>query len=506
MAEPIRRIIIAGGGTAGWMSACALAVALPPSMEILLIESEDIGTIGVGEATIPTMRVFNEHIGVDEGEFIRATQATFKLGIEFRDWGHVGNRYFHPFGDYGARHEGVAAHQLWRKLNAAGDPTPLEAYSVATNLAYAGRFFPPNPDPRSPMHDYNYAFHFDAGLYAKFLRGHAQARGVKRRNARITGVNLNADSGFIDSLSLDDGSMECADVFIDCSGFRALLMGGALGVAYTDWSDLLPVDRAWAVPTARPDGNLNPYTISTAHGAGWQWRIPLQHRTGNGHVFSSRFTDEQLALDILLDRLDGAVLKDPMLIRFTTGHRNTFWEKNCIAIGLSSGFLEPLESTSINFIQLGIIRLLELFPVRGPNPLLATEYNARTLESYLRVRDFIILHYHVNQREEALWRHCRDMAIPDDLAYKIALYSLRGEVILHKYDHFAEPSWISIYHGQGVVAQTHDPLADRHDLDHIRALLRQRRDVIQRVVRQVPTHGDFIAQHCASDNFRKVAP
>jgi tryptophan halogenase len=503
MAEPIRKIIIAGGGTAGWMSAAALKAGLGQTVDILLIESEEIATVGVGEATIPTMRVFNEHIGVNEAEFIRATEATFKLGVEFRNWGHKGHRYFHPFGDYGATHEGLAAHQIWRRLRAAGDDTPLEAYSLATQIAYANRFFPPNPDPRSPMHDYSYAFHFDASLYAKFLRGHCEARGVKRRNARITGVNQRSTDGYIESLTLDDGSVEAADFFVDCTGFRGLLIESALKAGYTDWSDYLPVDRAWAIPTAKTD-DLSPYTRSTAHTAGWQWRVPLQHRTGNGHVYSSRFMDDETARTVLLDNLDAAPLKDPMLIRFVTGHRNTFWDKNCICVGLSSGFLEPLESTSINFIQLGIIRLLELFPAREIDPFLRREYNSRTLDAYEKVRDFIILHYCTNTRDEALWRYCAEMPIPDDLAYKMELYRRRGEVILRKCDHFAEPSWVSIYNGQGVIPEAYDPLADRVPLDTLRELMQKRREGIQRVVAQLPSHAEFIARHCPSDNFMKA--
>lgn len=504
MQGPIRRIIIAGGGTAGWMSAAALVTGLPRDTEILLIESEDIGTIGVGEATIPTMRVFNQHIGIDEAEFIRATEATFKLGIEFVDWGHVGNRYFHGFGDFGAMHEGLKPHQIWRRLKAAGETGSLEDYSLATQLAYAGRFFPPNPDPRSPMHDYSYAFHFDASLYARFLRAHCEARGVKRRNAKITGVNLKAENGFIESLTLDDGSVEPADFFVDCTGFRALLIGAALGQGYTDWSHWLPVDSAWAVPS-RATGDITPYTRSTALAAGWQWRIPLQHRTGNGHVYASGLMDDGAARDLLLSNLDGEPLKDPMLIRFKTGHRNRFWDRNCICVGLSSGFLEPLESTSINFIQLGIIRLLELFPSRACEQLLVDEYNARTLESYERVRDFIILHYCQNQRTDSeLWRQAAVMDIPDDLAYKIGLYGLRGEVVTRQYDHFSEPSWISIYNGQGLEPRSYDPLADRPSLDALSALMRQRRDTILGVVSKLPSHADFIAQHCASPNFLKA--
>ena len=505
MTKPIQRVIIAGGGTAGWMSAIALRAALPKAVEILLIESEDIGTIGVGEATLPTMRLFNDRVGIDEKAFIQATEATFKLGIEFVDFACEGNRYFHVFGDFGAPYEGLAAHQIWRKLTAAGDTYPLEAYSLATQMAEAGKFFPPNPDPRSPMHDYSYAFQFDASLYAKYLRTLAESRGVKRRNARITGVNLDSQNGHISSLTLDDGGVEAADFFIDCSGFRALLIGGALKVGYTDWSHYLPVDRAWAVPTGNPDGGLTPYVTCTAREAGWQWRIPLQHRTGNGHVFSSRFMDEDRARDILLANLETPPLKDPMLLRFTTGYRNRFWEKNCVCVGLSSGFLEPLESTSINFIQSGILRLLELFPSSAPDPFLITEYNRRTLEAYERTRDFIIAHYHLNRREGGeLWKYCAGMEIPEALSYKLELYRRRGEVVLEKYDQFLEPSWISILNGQEIIAEAYDPLADRVPLDTLRELMRQRREGIRRVVAQLPPHAEFIARHCPSAGFMQV--
>ncbi|MCR6660006.1 MAG: tryptophan 7-halogenase [Asticcacaulis sp.] len=506
MAEPIRKIIIAGGGTAGWMTAAALRTGLAQAVEILLIESEDIGTIGVGEATIPTIRLFNEHVGIDEASFIRATEATFKLGIEFQGWGHEGNRYFHPFGDYGGTHEGIAAHQIWRRLNLAGDPTPLEAYSVGTQMAYAGKFFPPNPDPRSPMHDYSYAFHFDAGLYARFLRQHCEQRGVRRLNAKISHVNLRGEDGYIDSLTLDDGRVETADLFIDCTGFRALLLGEALGVPFVDWSHYLPVDRAWAVPTAKPASpHLTPFTRSTAREAGWQWRIPLQHRTGNGHVFSSSHISEQAALDTLMQNLDAPPLKDPMLIRFKTGHRKAYWEKNCVAVGLATGFLEPLESTSINFIQNAAIRLLELFPARDIDPYLRDEYNLRNQASYDYVRDFIIAHYRLNSRDGELWRYCANMPIPDDLQWKLELYKRRGEVLVRKFDHFHEPSWISIYHGHGVRAAAYDPLTDRIPLETLDALMQKRREGIKRVVTQVPSHAEFIAKHCPSENFMKTA-
>ncbi|MDI7776462.1 tryptophan 7-halogenase [Asticcacaulis sp. EMRT-3] len=500
MSEAIRKIIIAGGGTAGWITAAALRAGLAANVEILLIESEDIATIGVGEATIPTIRVFNEHVGIDEISFIRATNATFKLGIEFVGWGHEGNRYFHPFGDYGGTHEGIAAHQIWRRLNQAGEVTPLEAYSVGTQLAYAGKFFPPNPDPRSPMHDYSYAFQFDAGLYARFLREHCEKRGVSRINAKITGVNLRSENGYIDSLTLDDGRFEAADLFIDCTGFRALLLGEALGVPFVDWSKWLPVDRAWAVATSKPASpHMTPFTRSTALEAGWQWRIPLQHRTGNGHVFCSSYIDEQAALDTLLQNLDAPPLKEPRLLRFKTGHRQVYWEKNCVAIGLSTGFLEPLESTSINFIQNSAVRLLELFPSKRIDPYLRDEYNLRNQGSYDFVRDFIIAHYCLNDRSGELWRYCANMPIPDDLQWKLELYKRRGEVLVRKFDHFHEPSWISIYHGHGLRAEAYDPLADRIPLEGLSEIMRKRRDQIRQLVAKLPRHEDFIAKHCASE-------
>lgn len=497
MFEPLRKIIIVGGGTAGWMTAAALSVAVPKSCEILLIESEEIGIIGVGEATVPAIRFFNDHIGLDEAEFVRATEATFKLGIEFRGWGHEGNRYFHGFGDFGADHEAINAYHLWRRAREMGDDAPLSAYSLPTQLAAANKFFPPNPDPRSPMHNYNYAFHFDASLYARFLRSHAEARGVKRLNARIASAELRPEDGFIDAVLLEDGRRESADFFIDCSGFRGLLIEGALKTGYTDWSHWLPVDRAWAVPCERAEP-LAPYTVSTAREAGWQWRIPLQHRTGNGHVYSSGFSDDQTAQDTLMRNLDGPALKDPMLVRFVTGHRNKFWNKNCICVGLASGFIEPLESTSINFIQNLVVRFLEFYPSRNHSPAIESEFNRLVLMEYERVRDFIIMHYCLNSRDGELWRYCAQMPLPASLETRIALFRHCGRVITYERDSFQTPSWIAIFNGHGVVSETYDHLADRLSADDLRAVLKRRRDEIGSVVAQLPRHSDFIGQHCAS--------
>ncbi|UDF03087.1 tryptophan halogenase family protein [Asticcacaulis sp. AND118] len=503
MPEVIRKIIVAGGGTAGWMCAAALRKGLGGTVDILLIESEDIGTVGVGEATIPPIRKFLEHVGIDEGAFIRATEASFKLGIEFKGWGAADSRYFHGFGDFGAVHEAVRPYQLWRRLREAGEEAPLEDWSLPTALARAGKFFPPNPDPRSPMHDYAYAYHFDAGLFARFLRQHCEAQGVRRLNAKIDTVQLRPEDGFIEALQLDTGTTEAADFFIDCTGFRGLLIDGALKAGFDDWTHWLPADRAWAVPTEKNPAGITPYTSSMAHAAGWQWRIPLQHRTGNGHVFCSAFMDEETARDVLLQNLDTPPLKDPMLIRFITGRRPEPWKKNCVAVGLSSGFLEPLESTSINLIQSGIAQFLELFPSRQAEEVLRREYNRQMGLSYERVRDFIILHYKLNTRPEPLWRQCAEMSIPDTLAHKIELFAARGDVVKYDWDHFAEPSWIAVLNGQGVVSRFADPLAERLPLEGVRALMRQRRETIAQVARQLPAHADFIAQHCPSPNYLK---
>ena len=510
MDSAIRHIVIAGGGTAGYMCAAHLSKSLPDDVRLTLVESEDIGTIGVGEATIPTIRHFNAHLGIDEIDFIRRCEATFKLGIEFCDWGRQGNRYFHGFGDYGADVDAIPAYHYWRRLRDLGDKTPLSAYSLPARLAAAGRFFPPNPDPRSAMHAYSYAFQFDASLYAVYLREYAIERRLKRINARIGEVAHDAESGDITALKLDTGETVEGDFFIDCTGFRGLLIEGALKVGFTDWSHWLPVDRAWAVPCEKPiqpDGTsagITPFTRATAREAGWQWRIPLQHRTGNGYVFSSRYTDEATARQTLLDTLDGAPMNDPMLIRFRTGHRNRFWSHNCICLGLSSGFIEPLESTSISFIQNGITRLLDLFPRRGANPELAAEYNRLTQIDYERTRDFIILHYHINDRPEPLWRDCAAMDIPDTLRAKIDLFRTRGHISQREGDGFAPPSWTAIYDGLGVVSDGYDPLVLRHADADIRQMMQGRLDAISRVAGQLPAHETFIAERCASPAFMRA--
>ncbi len=495
----IRKIVIVGGGTAGWMAAAALShIFVPGFIEIQVVESEAIGTVGVGEATIPGIRLFNERLGIDEVDFVRQTQATFKLGIAFQDWGAIGNRFFHGFGDFGADIALVNAHQVWRKLNAEGDPTALEAYSLPTVAANLNRFIPPNPDPRSPFHDYAYAYHFDASLYAAYLRAYAEARGVRRVEGRIIEVPLRPADGFIAAVVLEGGLRIEGDLFIDCSGFRGLLIEQALEAGYEDWSAWLPCDRALAVPCASA-GPLTPYTRSTAREAGWQWRIPLQHRTGNGYVYSSGFIGEDTAAEALLANLDGAALAEPRALRFVTGRRRKIWKKNCVALGLASGFLEPLESTSISLIQSGITRLLENFPDRDFDPLLEAEFNRQSALEYERIRDFIILHYRINHREDGeLWRYCRTMSIPDSLREKMEMFAHRGRVVVREGDGFAPPSWVSIFNGLGVRAQRHDPLADRLDPAQLRVVMERRRALIQKTAESMPTQEAFIAEHCSA--------
>ncbi len=497
MTAPLRKIIIAGGGTAGWMCAAALAVAVPKTVEILLIESEDIGTVGVGEATVPAIRAFNAQIGVHEGAFIRETQATFKLGIAFAGWGNETNRYFHGFSGFGAAYKGIAAYDLWRRAQASGEDMPLDALNLPTQMANAGVFAPPDPNPRLGLHDFNFAYHFDAGLYARFLRKHAEALGVKRLNARIADVALREDGG-IASVTLDSGQVESGDFFLDCSGFRALLIEGAMKTGYVDWSHWLPVDRAWAVP-CEPTGPLTPYTLSTATTGGWRWRIPLQHRTGNGHVYSSQFMDDDTARDTLMQHLDGKALKDPMLIRFLTGHRRKFWNNNCLCLGLASGFIEPLESTSINFIQNLINLFLEFYPSREPAPVVEAEFNRLVLNEYERTRDFIILHYHLNSRHDGeLWRYCADMDIPDSLKERIDLFRATGHIVPYERESFQPESWLAIFNGHGVVTNGYNRLCERLPQTEVIAELRRRRDQIAATVARLPSHAAFIAAHCAA--------
>ena len=488
----IERIVIVGGGTAGWMAAAALAHAFSGSgKSVSLVESEAIGIIGVGEATIPEILKFNARLGIDEADFLRETKATFKLGIEFDGWRRDGERYFHPFGGFGLDMEGIAFHHFWLKACADGQTEPLETYSMAWQAAKRDRFAHPQGGPQSPLSNLGYAYHFDAALYAGFLRRFAEGLGAVRHEGRVVDVQQAAD-GDVSGVKLEDGRVIAGDFFIDCTGFVGLLIEKALKAGYEDWSAWLPCDSAVAVPCER-DGPLSPYTRSTAREAGWQWRIPLQHRVGNGYVYSSKHLSHQDAEDALMSRLEGAALAEPRRLRFATGRRRECWKRNCVAVGLSSGFLEPLESTSIHLIQSAITKLISLFPARSSDDGLRRQFNALMEEEFVTVRDFLILHYKLNARDGAFWDHVRAMPIPDRLIEKIALFQETGRIVRRDHDIFAESSWLAVAIGQGLAPNGRHPISDVLTPDENVGRLAAIRDSIRRTADALPLHADVVS-------------
>ncbi len=493
--SPIR-IAIAGGGTAGWMVAAAFSRFLETGFEITLVESDAIGTVGVGEATIPQMRLFNDALGLDEAAFMRATQGTFKLAIEFVDWLKPGHRYMHAFGDVG-RDVGLMAFQhSWARARRAGVAKDLGAYSL-NNVASLGNRMQQGPARTAKLlGEMPYAFHFDAGLYAAYLRRYAEARGVTRVEGRIVDVRRHGDNGDIASLGLEGQREVAADLFIDCTGFTGLLIEKTLAAGYEDWTHWLPADRAVAVPCARTDAPITPYTRSTARAAGWQWRIPLQHRTGNGMVYSSVYMSEDEATATLLANLDGEPTSDPRPIRFTTGKRRAFWKNNVIAVGLSSGFMEPLESTSIHLIQSAIERIMKLMPGRHAAEADRREFNRQSDYEFDRIRDFIILHYKANEREGAFWQYCRDMPVPDFLADKIALFRANGHIVREHEELFTEVGWLQVMAGQGIVPQGNHPIADTISKADLAEYMETLEKLIAREAAQMPSHGAFVADYC----------
>lgn len=488
-------ITIVGGGTAGWMTATLLSRLFTRGYHIRLIESEQIGTIGVGEATIPAIRNYLQMAGIDEAEMIRATQATFKLGIEFVNWRDVGHSYIHGFGNIGRDLLWLHTHQFWLRAHALGLVDDFDPYSINGAAARRNRFAQPDRrNPESPLADIDYAYHLDANLLAAFLRQRAERQGVDRIEGKITHVGLRSEDGFVERLTLEDGRTVDGDLFVDCSGMRGLLIGDALGVSYEDWNQWLLCNRALAVPCESVPV-LTPYTRSTAHAFGWQWRIPLQHRTGNGIVYSADHASDDEAARLLLANLDGAPGKDPMPVRFRPGRRHRAWDRNVVAIGLSSGFLEPLESTSIHLIQTGIFRLVALFPGREFHSADRDEYNRQTAFEYEDVRDFIIAHYKVTQRQDSpFWSYLKAMDIPDSLQQRLELFASSGRFFMHsKAELFREESWVQVLIGQGLAAEA-DPMIDLIPEADVIAHLNDIREVIADNAGRMMDHGAFVAR------------
>jgi tryptophan halogenase len=494
----IGKLVIVGGGTAGWMTAALLSKTFKGTLAITLVESDAIATIGVGEATIPPILVFNEALKLDENDFLRRTQGTIKLGIEFQDWGRIGDRYMHAFGGIGHHHGLSPFVHYFLRSKARGNADRLWDYSINERAARAGKFDRLARIEGTPLPGLNYAYHFDAGLYAKYLRGIAEQQGVNRREGKVVDFRLRGSDGFVEGLVMEDGGMIEGDIFVDCSGFRALLIDGAMGVPYIDWSGWLPCDRAVAVQSENA-GEPRPYTQSIAHQAGWQWRIPLQHRTGNGHVFSSRYIDDEQATATLMANLEGRPITDPRVIRFTTGRRETFWKKNVVAIGLSSGFLEPLESTSIHLIQSAAVKLATLFPDGSFNPAYVDEYNRQLTAEYDGIRDFIILHYHANERSDsAMWRDCREMSVPDSLARRIALFRETARIFREQNELFHEVGWLQVMMGQNIEPRRYDHMADALPEPELNEFLANLKIIMAGAVSRLPSHAEFLAQNCAA--------
>lgn len=486
--RPVRRVVIAGGGTAGWMAAAALSRTLGKVLDITLVESEEIGTIGVGEATIPTLMTFHRLLDIREQEFMAATQGTIKLGINFEGWRDVGEDYFHSFGLTGTDHWSAGFQHFWmkgRERSIAGD---YDDYCVELQAARAGRF------AHLPKRRLNYAYHLDATLYAKYLRKFSEGFGTRRIEGKISTVATDPESGFITALDMEDGTRVPGDFFIDCTGFRALLIEKALGVGFEDWSHWLFNDRAFAVPTTSTQDAV-PYTRSIAGKAGWQWRIPLQHRVGNGIVYSSRFMGDDEARDTLLGDIDGLPLRDPFPVRFRPGQRMQCWNKNCVALGLSASFIEPLESTTIHLIQRGIIHLMQTFP-RVVVQSDIDQYNARMQDELMHARDFVVLHFHVTNRQDTpYWRECRAMQIPDSLRHRIELFRDTGRVFHVPPELFAENSWIQVMMGQGIHPRQYHQSADLMGDEELTRFLGDIRADVERTVRQLPPHMDYIRNY-----------
>ena len=494
----IRRIVIVGGGTAGWMAAALLAKALGAGVAIRLVESAEIGTVGVGEATIPQIRHINRFLGIDEDDMLRAVHGTYKLGVQLNGFGRLGDSYLHAFGDLGLPLGLTPFHHYWLRSRSRADAPDLRAYSLNAAAAAENRFAPLETVPDSPIGGIRYAYHFDASRYARYLREHIAPGAVQRTEGKVVDVRLRAGDGFIESLQLDSGEIVEGDFFIDCSGFRGLLIEGALHTGYENWQHWLPCDRALAVASA-PGGPMRPYTQASARTAGWQWRIPLRHRVGNGHVYCSRFISDDEAAAQLLANLETEALGDPRPLRFVTGMRALAWSRNCLALGLAAGFMEPLESTSIHLVQSGINRLLAMFPDRHCEPQLVDEYNRQTRFEYERVRDFLILHYKATERTDTpFWQQCGAMDIPPSLARRIELFRRTGMVFREGDELFAETGWVQVLLGQRIEPERHHPLADALTAEQLDGFLADIRTLVGRAKNTLPPHHEFVARAAGS--------
>jgi tryptophan halogenase len=498
----IEKIIIVGGGTAGWMAAAALSRLIAGrKVSITLIESEAIGTVGVGEATIPPFVEFNQLLEVPEHEMLAATQGTFKLGIQFVNWGKQGDSYIHPFGAYGYQMGGVSFHHVWHRMKAAGDKRPIQAFNVETMAAHFGKFARSADFKRDDLPPINYAYHIDAGRYAAFLRKYAEQRGVVRHEGKVEDVALDGETGFVKSVTLEGGKNIAGDLFIDCSGFRGLLIEQTLKTGYEDWTHWLPCNRAVALPCNRDDGSPpTPYTRATAHSAGWQWQVPLQHRNGNGHVYSSEHMGDDEAHDILVRGLAGKPTAEPNFLRFVTGRRKKFWNGNVVALGLSAGFMEPLESTSIHLINTGINKLVAVLSLDGITQTQQDIFNRLTTKEYERIRDFLILHYNATTRDDSeFWNYCRTMDVPNSLKEKIALFEHNGQIFREEDELFTESSWTAVMMGQGLTMKGHNPMADAIGAAQLSEEAGEIEKSIRYLVQQMPSHADYLARYCPAD-------
>ncbi|MFT4077118.1 MAG: tryptophan 7-halogenase [Asticcacaulis sp.] len=497
MADSLRKIVVVGGGTAGWMAASALSKVFgTQKYSFTLIESDEIGTVGVGEATIPTIQEFNQLLEIDENQFMKETNASFKLGIRFINWKREGSEYFHPFGVYGVDMNVNFTH-YWMRYHLAGGNGDFGLFNPQTIAARMSRFGRMSEiNPKAP--NVNYAFHFDASLYAKFLRRYSEARGVVRQEGKITSVSQHPETGDIASVTLENGQTIAGDLFIDCSGFRGLLIEQTLKTGYEDWSQWLPCNRAVAVPCDKVSG-ITPYTTSTAREAGWQWRIPLQHRTGNGYVFCESYLPEDKAMELILQRLDGKPQADPRVIRFTTGHRKKQWNRNVIAMGLASGFLEPLESTSIYLVQEAIMKLIRHFPRERITDSLRDSFNAEMLFAYNDVKDFLIAHYKVTEREDTpFWAYCKHMDIPDSLKARLESFEQGNRSLVQPNELFKEASWFAVLAGQGLMPKSYHPIADLMPEDEFRWRMDRVKEGSAGLANAMPGHEVYIARACPS--------